>query len=123
MPTGVRGPWPGEVSGAGSRTSGKGFEELYLRAQEAGVRFVKALPGRVEEDGQGGVVVHYDDLARGRQTLAVDLVVLAMGSRRLDELSDRLAGLVPEVYVIGDAREPRKVLDAMAEGAEVGRTI
>ncbi len=61
------------------RTSGKGFEELYLRAQEAGVRFVKALPGRVEEDGQGGVVVHYDDLARGRQTLAVDLVVLAVG--------------------------------------------
>jgi len=61
------------------RTSGKGFEELYLRAQEAGVRFIKALPGRVEEDPAGGVVVRYDDLARGRQALAVDLVVLAVG--------------------------------------------
>lgn len=61
------------------RTAGKGFEELYLRAQEAGVRFVKALPGRVEEDDQGQVVIHYDDLAAGRQTLTVDLVVLAVG--------------------------------------------
>ena len=29
------------------RTSGKGFEELYLRAQAAGVRFIKGLPGRI----------------------------------------------------------------------------
>jgi len=61
------------------RTSGKGFEELYLRAQEAGVRFIKALPGRIEEVAQGQVVVHYDDLSRGRQTLAADLIVLAVG--------------------------------------------
>lgn len=61
------------------RTSGKGFEELYLRAQEAGVRFVKALPGGLEEDAMGHVLIKYDDLRRGRQTLAVDLVVLAVG--------------------------------------------
>jgi heterodisulfide reductase subunit A len=61
------------------RTAGKGFEELYLRAQAAGVRFIKALPGRIEGEAQGQAVVHYDDLRRGRQTLAVDLVVLAVG--------------------------------------------
>lgn len=61
------------------RTSGKGFEELYLRAQEAGVRFIKALPGRVEADAQGRPVVIYHELGRGRQALAVDLVVLAVG--------------------------------------------
>jgi heterodisulfide reductase subunit A len=62
------------------RTSGKGFEELYLRAQAAGVRFVKALPGRITEDEQGRLVVAYDDLETGRQEhLKVDLVVLAVG--------------------------------------------
>ena len=35
------------------RTSGKGFEELYQRAQAAGVRFIKGLPGRIREDEDG----------------------------------------------------------------------
>ncbi len=62
------------------RTSGKGFEELYLRAQAAGVRFVKALPGRIRPDEQGSPIIAYEDLATGRQEhLAVDLVVLAVG--------------------------------------------
>jgi heterodisulfide reductase subunit A2 len=62
------------------RTSGKGYEELYLRAQAAGVRFVKALPGRILADEQGSPVISYDDLATGRQErLCVDLVVLAVG--------------------------------------------
>jgi heterodisulfide reductase subunit A len=62
------------------RTSGKGFEELYLRAQAAGVRFVKALPGRITPNEQGQPVLTYADLGTGRQEhLAVDLVVLAVG--------------------------------------------
>ena len=39
------------------RTSGKGFEELYLRAQAAGVRFIKGLPGRIAEGEDGGPVI------------------------------------------------------------------
>jgi heterodisulfide reductase subunit A2 len=62
------------------RTSGKGFEELYLRAQAAGVRFVKALPGRITANAQDQPVLAYADLETGRQEhLAVDLVVLAVG--------------------------------------------
>ena len=62
------------------RTSGKGFEELYLRAQEAGVRFVKALPGRIRPEAGGSLVIAYENLATGRQEhLAVDLAVLAVG--------------------------------------------
>jgi len=30
---------------------------------------------------------------------------------------------VAEVYVIGDAKEPRKALEAIAEGANIGRKI
>ena len=62
------------------RTSGKGYEELYLRAQSAGVRFVKALPGRIFADEHNSPVIVYDDLETGRQErLSVDLVVLAVG--------------------------------------------
>ena len=62
------------------RTSGKGFEELYLRAQEAGVRFVKALPGRIRPEAGGSLLIAYENPATGRQEhLAVDLAVLAVG--------------------------------------------
>jgi heterodisulfide reductase subunit A len=62
------------------RTSGKGFEELYRRAQKAGVRFIKGLPGLIKEDENGRAVVCYEDLLRGgRRELAVDLAVLAVG--------------------------------------------
>jgi len=53
----------------------------------------------------------------------MDTVVLALGAKPLDELSQRIIGKVAEVYVIGDAKEPRKALQAIAEGAEIARTI
>ncbi|HAY21220.1 FAD-dependent oxidoreductase [Desulfobacca acetoxidans] len=62
------------------RTSGKGCEELYLRARAAGVRFVKALPGRICPDEGERPVIVYEDLETGRLGyLTVDLAVLAVG--------------------------------------------
>ena len=52
-----------------------------------------------------------------------DTVILAVGSRALDEISQKIVGLVPEIHVIGDAKNPRKALDAIWEGYEVGRSI
>lgn len=68
------------------RTSGKGYEELYRRARQAGVRFRKALPGRIEAGPDGRPVIIYEDLEAGGQgRLAVDLAVLAVGLRRKPE--------------------------------------
>jgi len=50
-------------------------------------------------------------------------IVLAMGAKSVDVLSAELKGRVPEVYVIGDAKKPRKALEAIAEAAEVARKI
>jgi 2,4-dienoyl-CoA reductase (NADPH2) len=52
-----------------------------------------------------------------------DSVVLAMGSRPVQGLAEDLAGIVPEIHVVGDAKGPRKALDAIWEGYEVGRTL
>ncbi len=59
-----------------------------------------------------------EETIRGMKT-----IVLAMGARAVDPLSARLRGSVREVYVIGDARKPRKALEAIAEAAEVARKI
>jgi heterodisulfide reductase subunit A len=35
------------------RAFGKGFEDLYTRSREAGVRYLRGLPGLIEEDASG----------------------------------------------------------------------
>jgi 2,4-dienoyl-CoA reductase (NADPH2) len=53
----------------------------------------------------------------------MDSIVLAMGARPVDTLSASIKGKVPEIYVVGDAKEPRKALEAIAEGADIARRI
>jgi 2,4-dienoyl-CoA reductase (NADPH2) len=55
--------------------------------------------------------------------LSADTVILATGSRAVDNLSAQVAGLVPEVYVIGDAVQPRNALEAVKEGFLIGLKI
>ena len=50
-------------------------------------------------------------------------VVLAMGTTPNDQLSEKLEGHSFSVHVIGDAKEPRKSKDAIAEGWEIGHSI
>ena len=49
-----------------------------------------------------------------------DTVVLAVGARPSRELAAELEGKVEELYIIGDAAEPRRGVDAIREGAEAG---
>jgi 2,4-dienoyl-CoA reductase (NADPH2) len=58
-----------------------------------------------------------EDLIRG------DTIVVATGAKAVNALYEKLQGRAPEVYLIGDAKSPRKALEAVAEGLAVGRTI
>jgi 2,4-dienoyl-CoA reductase-like NADH-dependent reductase (Old Yellow Enzyme family)/thioredoxin reductase len=48
-----------------------------------------------------------------------DMVVLAVGSQPYNPLEKELEGKVPEIQVIGDAKEVRRIQDAVQEGAEL----
>jgi 2-enoate reductase len=50
-------------------------------------------------------------------------VVIALGSKSVNCLAEKGKGLVPEIYVIGDSKEPRQIIDAIFEGAAVARLI
>jgi len=52
-----------------------------------------------------------------------EYVILAMGVRPADELMTKIQDKVSEVYLIGDAKQPRRVLDATTEAADIGRRI
>jgi len=53
-------------------------------------------------------------------TLPCETVVMAVGMRPNRALADGLSGTGQEFHVIGDAVEPRKASDAIAEGFELG---
>ena len=92
---------------------------LLPRLQEKGVKAVTSAT--VKEVLEDGVVIERD--GREETINGMDFIVLACGAKSVDTLSEALKGKVPEVYVIGDAKQPRKALEAIAEAAEIARQI
>jgi NAD(H)-dependent 7beta-hydroxy-3-oxo-delta4-cholenoic acid oxidoreductase len=92
---------------------------LMERLREKGVKVItSATVKEITEDG--AVIVRNGQ----EQTIGgMNHIVLACGTKSVDRLSEKLRGKVPEVHVIGDARSPRRALEAIAEGMEVGRAI
>jgi len=92
---------------------------LFQLFEEKGVTLLTS--SEVKEILPDGAVIERE--GRQESIRGMDLVVLATGVERVNDLEGELRGVVEEVYVIGDAREPRQALEAIAEGAEIGRKI
>ncbi len=58
-----------------------------------------------------------------RKTIEADSIVPALPLRANTGLLKSLEGRVPEVYAVGDCREPLLIVDAIAEGSRIARTI
>jgi len=73
---------------------------------------------------QENTVVAINHLTRQERTIEeVDSVVLALGSVANDSLYKALKGKVRELYVVGQALAPRKMLDSTLDGLRVGRMV
>jgi NAD(H)-dependent 7beta-hydroxy-3-oxo-delta4-cholenoic acid oxidoreductase len=53
----------------------------------------------------------------------VERIVLCVGSQPVNELADRIGEAVAEVHVIGDAKQARRLFEAIGEGREIGAAI
>ncbi|TET79493.1 NADH:flavin oxidoreductase, partial [candidate division TA06 bacterium] len=92
---------------------------LMARLREKGVRVIASAT--VKEILDDGVVVTKD--GQEEAVHGMNWIILAMGTKSVDQLSNKIRDRIDEVYVIGDAKEPRRALEAIAEGAEVGRRV
>ncbi|MDR9459592.1 MAG: FAD-dependent oxidoreductase [Dehalococcoidia bacterium] len=92
---------------------------LLPRMREKGVKAITSAT--VKEIIEDGVII----MKEGKEETihGVDFIILTCGTESVDELSAQLKDTVPEVYVIGDAKAPRKALEAIAEAAEIARKI
>jgi len=83
---------------------------------------IKEITGaQVKKITKDGVVVEKEGK---RETISgFDTIILALGTKSVNDLAEQLKGKAAEVFVIGDASEPRQVVDAISEGAEIARKI
>jgi NADH dehydrogenase FAD-containing subunit len=76
---------------------------------------------KVEAITDDGVIV--TDRKGNRTVLQTDLAVLALGVEPVNELAAALAGKVKELHVIGDAKKPAKIHDAVADAFVLAFTV
>ena len=94
-------------------------EFLMERMREFGVKLMtSAKVTEILDDGVAYVKGGSRVVIKG-----VTDVILATGAKSVNDLEQKIKGQVAEVYVIGDAQKPRKALEAIAEGALIGRKI
>jgi len=92
---------------------------LRQRLRDKGVTII--TDATVREITDDGAVIEKN--GEQQEVTGMDHIVLACGARAVENLSDKIRDKVPEVHVIGDAKQPRRALEAIAEGAEVGRAV
>jgi heterodisulfide reductase subunit A len=130
------------------RAFGKGFEDLYNRSRSLGVRYLRGLPGTVEEMPDGSLRVAAENTADGRITWHVlDMLVLAVGiqpssgTRKLQEMLglqltadgfflEAHPKLLPVdaatrgVFYAGCAEGPKDIKESVTQGsAAAGRAV
>ncbi len=122
------------------RAFGKGFEEMYNRSREEGVKYIRGLPGEIEEDpATGNLLVHVENTLTGElEEHEFDLVVLSVGVRppkdrdriqKLLTLSKTPSGFLMEshpklmpvdaptrgVYIAGCVEAPKDVKESVCQ--------
>ena len=129
------------------RAFGKGFEELYDQSRKAGVRYIRGIPGEVEEDPETGSLrmTVENTTTQELEEHEFDMIVLSVGARpqsadktvrRLLTLSSTSDGFLmaahPKlkpvdaptkgIYIAGCAEAPKDVKDSVTQaGAAAAR--
>lgn len=91
---------------------------LLKRLGELGVKAI--FGAQTKEITEKGVILRGID---GERKIEADTVVVVGSYKPNRELYLKLFGRVPELYTIGDCVEPRRILDAIGEGAYVALRI
>jgi NAD(H)-dependent 7beta-hydroxy-3-oxo-delta4-cholenoic acid oxidoreductase len=99
--------------------SPEGRVVLMDRIRRKGIQIM--VRTEVKEFLEDGVVVERD--GREETIRGVERIVLCMGIRPVDELAARIGDEVGEVHVIGDAKQGRRLYEAIREGRETATAI
>jgi heterodisulfide reductase subunit A len=129
------------------RAFGKGFEDLYMRSREEGVKYIRGIPGEVvENSNSGNLVLTVENTTTGKlEKHELEMLVLSQGViprkdgdkiKKLLTLSTTSDGFIMEshpklkpvdaptkgVYIAGCVESPKDVKDSVTQaGAAAAR--
>ena len=92
---------------------------LFTWFQKKGVAMMSGVE-YVEITGKGLTIVTKEG---NKQAIEADTIVPALPLTPNTGLLKSLEGKVPEIYAIGDCREPLLIVDAIADGSRIARAI
>jgi 2,4-dienoyl-CoA reductase (NADPH2) len=95
------------------------WELLHLWLLRKGATILSGV--RYQEVTDKGLVI--TDAEGIVRTLEADSILITLPLRPNPGLSEALQGKVPELHTIGDCKEPGLIMDAIASGFEVGRSV
>lgn len=95
-------------------------EYLFTWFEKKGVEMIGGVKEFVEIGDKGLIFI---DREGKKQTIEADTVIPALPLRANTGLADALRGEVPEVYTIGDCREPLLIVDAIGTGLLTARAV
>lgn len=98
------------------------FLDIMALEDQLAAHGVSTYPGVVSREVSGGVVA-CDGPAGAPTTLPADAVIVAPRLRARREVFDRLCDLAEDVYVVGDAKAPRILYNAVHDGFEAAIEI
>lgn len=91
---------------------------IQKRLEKNGVRIIRNA--HFESFKNGKVSIEREGVG---ECLEADDVIVAIGAKAENSLYQRIKGKGKHAYAIGDCVEPRGILEAIAEGAMIGRVI
>ena len=108
-----------------SETIGKGMVDvlqayLFRWFREKGVVMIGGVKEYVEITDKGLTIINKEGQ---KQTIEANTIIPALPLTADTALYESLKGKVPEVYAIGDCKEPLLIADAISAGMEVARGI
>lgn len=108
-----------------SEEIGKGLLEAFVKPHLLDwldKKGVIMLPGvKYEEITDEGLIVTTKD--GKKHTIEADTIVTALPLLPNNELIRELEGVVPEIYAVGDCRDPNLVMNAIAESSRIARAF
>ncbi|MDO8568371.1 MAG: FAD-dependent oxidoreductase [Dehalococcoidales bacterium] len=93
---------------------------LLARLKDEKVNLVTGIKEYKAITEEGLVVINGEGK---RQTFVADTIVIAAGAVSDARLAKTIQGKVDEIHLIGDCVEPRRIIEAIYEGARLGREI
>lgn len=89
-------------------------DHLFIWFRKKGVRLVSGIKEYVEITDQGLTVINREGQ---KETLEADSIIPALPLKSNLDLMKSLEGKVPEIYAVGDCKEPLLIADAIGTGA------